>query len=191
MPRQSRLIIAVALIFAMCVQGAACVQGSAQSKSAQSAAPATSAAGIAAIEVYKGTWKFSSVTLDTAHSKAAKDEKVLRNDCWRSAGYYACNQFLDGKSQDLIVFTYHPDRNLYTTYIVPLDGSAASSGTLEIRGDTWTYPWEATEHGATVYYRVVNIFTSRNSIQFRSEFSTDKVTWTPTATGSEVRLSAE
>jgi hypothetical protein len=145
--------------------------------------------GIAAIEAYKGTWKFSSVTVETPHSKAGKDEKVLRNDCWRSGGYFACNQFLDGVSQDLIVFTYHEDRKLYTTYIVPLDGSAPSSGTLEIRGDTWTYPWEVTQNGSTVYYRVVNVFQSPSSIQFRSEFSTDKQKWTATATGTEVRVS--
>jgi hypothetical protein len=177
MPNHPRLLLAATLILA------ACIHSSAQSPSA----PAPT--GIAAIEAYKGTWKFSSVTLDTPHSKAAKDEKVLRNDCWRSAGYYACNQFLDGNSQDLIVFTYHQDRNLYTTYIIPLDGSASSSGTLEIHGDTWIYPWEVTEKGTTVYYRVVNIFKSPTSIQFRSEFSTDKQTWTPTATGTEVRLS--
>jgi hypothetical protein len=185
MPRHPRWIAAVALIFAMWVQGAACVQGAAQSPSAPAAT------GIAAIEAYKGTWKFSSVTLDTPHSKAAKDEKVLRNDCWRSAGYYACNQFLDGTSQALLVFTYHPDKDLYTSYVIPQDGSAAHSGTLEIHGDTWIFPWEVTDKGATVYYRVVNIFKSPTSISFRSEFSTDKVTWTPTATGSEVRISAE
>ena len=180
MPRHPRLLIAAVLILA------ACVHGSAQSPSAPAAA---SASGIAAIEAYKGTWKISTVTVDTAHSKAAKDEKVLRNDCWRSAGYYACNQFLDGKSQDLIVFTFHEDKNLYTTYIVPLDGSAASSGTLEIHGDTWIYPWESTEKGITTYFRVINVFKSPTTIQFRSEFSSDKQTWTPTATGTEVRLS--
>lgn len=176
MPRH-RLLIAATLILA------ACIHGSAQS-------PATiSPAGIAAIEAYKGTWKISTVARDTAHSKAAHDEKVLRNDCWRSAGYYACNQFLDGVSQALLVFTYSQDKNLYTSYVIPQDGSAAHSGTLEIHGDTWIYPWDVTENGPTVYYRVVNIFTSRNSIQFRSEFSADKQTWTPTATGTEVRLS--
>lgn len=179
MPRHSHFILAAALTIA------ACVQGSAQPPQS----PATpSSAGIAAIEAYKGTWKFSSVTLDTPHSKAAKDERVFRNDCWRSAGYYACNQFLDGKSQDLIVFTYDPDKNLYTTYIVPPDGSAAHSGTLEIHGDTWIYPWESTEKGTTTYFRVVNVFKSPTSIQYRSEFSTDNQTWTPTATGTESRV---
>jgi len=175
--RPQRLLIAAALLLAACVHGAA------QSPST------TSPAGIAAIEAYKGTWKISTVTVDTAHSKAAKDEKVLRNDCWRSAGYYACNQYLDGVSQALIVFTYSQDKNLYTTYVIPRDGSGAHSGTLEIHGDTWIYPWEVTENGNTVYYRVVNIFTSRNSIQFRSEFSSDKKIWTPTTTGNEVRVS--
>ena len=176
MPHHHHLLIAATLILAACIPGAA------QSPSA----PPNK--GIAAIEAYKGTWKISTVTLDTAHSKAAHDEKVLRNDCWRSAAYYACNQFLDGTSQALLVFTYHPDKNLYTSYVIPQDGSAAHSGTLEIHGDTWIFPWEVTENGTTVYYRVVNIFTSRNSIQFRSEFSTDKQTWTPTATGTELRL---
>jgi hypothetical protein len=187
MPRHPRWIAAAALVFVMCVQGAAGVHGSSQSPAPSAPAPA----GIAAIEVYKGTWKVSSVTLDTPHSKAGKDEKTLRNDCWRSAGYYACNQFVDGKSQVLIVYTYNPDRNRYTTYIVPQDGSPASSGTLQIQGDTWIYPWEVTDKGTTVYHRVVNIVKSPNSIQFRSEFSTDKTNWTPTMTGSEVRVSAE
>lgn len=183
MPRNPRWIAAAALILAACIHGAA------QSPTPAQSAPAPS--GIDAIAAYKGTWKFSSVTIDAAGNKSAKDEKILRNDCWRSAGYYACNQFLDGKSQDLIVFTYQPDRNLYTTYIVPLDGTKASSGTLEIHGNTWTYPWEVTDKGTTVYHRVVNVFNSPTSIQFRSESSTDKVNWTPTMTGSEVRVSGE
>ena len=62
MPHHPRLILAAALILA------ACLHASAQSPSTP---PRT---GIAAIEAYKGTWKVSSVTLDTAHSKAAKDE---------------------------------------------------------------------------------------------------------------------
>ncbi len=180
MPRRPRWIIAAAFFVTAGILFAS-VRGSAQSSSA------TTPSGIAAIEAYKGTWKVSSVTLDTPHSKAAKDEKTLRNDCWGSGAYYACHQFVDGQSQVLIVYTYHQDKNLYTTYIIPQDGSAASSGMLEIHGDTWIYPWEVTENGSTIYYRVVNIFKSRTSIQFRSEFSTDKVNWTPTTTGTEVR----
>jgi hypothetical protein len=154
--------------------------------SAQS--PSTpSGLGIGAIKAYEGTWKFSSVSLDTPYSKAGKDEKVLRNDCWRSASYYVCNQFVDGVSQLLIVYTYDQQRNVYTSYLVPLDGTAASSGTLEINGDTWTYPWEVTENGSKVYVRVVNVFKSPESILYRREFSRDKVNWTVMATGNEVR----
>lgn len=184
MPHHSRPIIAAAFILAVGIL-CACIHGSAQSPSPSSPPPP----GIAAIEAYKGTWKFSSVTLDTPHSKAAKDEKTIRNDCWRSGGYFACHQFVDDQSQALIVYTYHLDKKLYTTYIIPQDGSASSSGTLEIHGDTWTYPWEVTQNGITTYFRVINIFKSPTSIQFRSEFSTDKLTWTPTATGTEVRIS--
>ncbi|HEY2820183.1 MAG TPA: hypothetical protein VGJ06_03995 [Candidatus Acidoferrum sp.] len=179
MPRHHRPLLTALLILA------ASILTPAQSPSTP---PRT---GIAAIESYKGTWKFTSTTLDTAHSKSAKDEKTIRNDCWRSADYYACHQFVDGISQALIVYTYHQDRDLYTTYIVPQDGSAASSGTLQIHGDTWIFPWQVTDNGTTTYYRVVNVFKSATSISFRSEFSTDKVTWTASAMGSEVRVSAE
>jgi hypothetical protein len=50
-------------------------------------------------------------------------------------------------------------------------------------------PGKVTHNGFTVCYRVVNILKSPTTIQFRSEFSTDKQTWTPTATGTESRLS--
>lgn len=143
--------------------------------------------GIAAIQAYKGTWKLKADTLDTAHSKARHDESEIRNDCWRSGGYYACNQYVDGDSKILLVFTFDSTKNLYTSYLVPADGNAPSSGHLEIQGDTWIYPWESTEDGKTVYYRVVNVFKSPRLIEYRREFSTDKVNWVVMARGNEVR----
>jgi len=149
--------------------------------------PAASKDGIAAIEGYKGTWKLRADSLNTAHSKAGHDENEIRNDCWRSGSYYACNQYVDGDSKILLVFTFDAAKKIYTSYLVPADGSAAASGHLEIQGDTWIYPWENNEDGHTVYYRVVNVFKSPRSIEYRREFSTDKVNWVVMAHGSEVR----
>src|ERR1700742_5024133 len=123
MLRHPRLLFAAILILSACLHASAQSQPQPQSSLP---APAPTQTGLDALSAYQGTWKFTSTTLDTPHSKSSHDEKILRNDCWRSSSYFACNQFLDGKSQDLIVFTYHEDKNLYTTYIVPLDGSAAS-----------------------------------------------------------------
>ncbi len=150
-------------------------------------ATASSTYGVAAIEAYKGTWKLNSDSLNTAHSKAGHDENVIRNDCWRSGDYFACNQYVDGESKALLVFTFNAAKNIYTSYVVPADGSPASSGHLEIQGDTWIYPWETSEEGHTLYFRVVNVFKSPSLIDYRREFSTDKVNWVVMARGTEVK----
>ena len=144
--------------------------------------------GIAAIRAYEGTWKLHIDTLETAHSKAGHEDKVLRNDCWGSGSYYACNQYVDGDSKVLLVFTFDADRQAYTSYQIPLDGSPASAGRLEIQGNTWSYPWGGAEDGHPVYYRVVNVFKSQALIEYRKEFSVDKMTWVVLARGSEMKI---
>jgi hypothetical protein len=144
--------------------------------------------GIAPIRAYAGTWKIQIDTVDTVHSKAAHESQNLRNDCWSSGPYYACNQNVGGESKVLIVFTYDAVKKIYTSYQIPSDGSSASSGILEIKGNVWTFPWAQTEDGTTTHYRVVNVFDSPNRIRYRREFSTDQVTWTVMATGNEVKV---
>ena len=63
--------------------------------------------GIDAIMAYAGTWKGKGERFATAHSDAGKDDTTLRNDCWKSAGYVACNQFVNGESKVLLVYTYN------------------------------------------------------------------------------------
>ena len=53
-------------------------------------------AGVDAVMAYAGTWKVKGERFATAHSDAGKDDTTLRYDCWKSAGYVACNQFLNG-----------------------------------------------------------------------------------------------
>ncbi|MDQ2866251.1 MAG: hypothetical protein M3R51_08490 [Candidatus Eremiobacteraeota bacterium] len=148
------------------------------------------AAGIDTITAYAGTWQSHVVHYKTAYSKARTETTHLRNDCWRSAGYFACDQFLEGASKALIVFTYDTAHNVYHTYAVPTDGTPASSGKLLIAGNTWTFPWKDTDKGRTVYGRVVNIFSAPNTIEYRQEYSYDKAHWTVTARGTEHRLSS-
>ena len=150
------------------------------------AQPSPAGDGIAAIQAYRGTWKLKADSIDTAHSKAGHDENEIRNDCWRSGGYYACNQYVDGESKILLVFTFDAGKRIYTSYQIPADGSAASSGLLEIQGDTWIYPWQSTEDGHPIYYRVVNVFKSPKLIEYRREFSADKVNWVVMSRGSEI-----
>ncbi len=114
--------------------------------------------------------------------------KLLRNDCWRSAGYYTCDQFVDGISKAFIVFTYDPVHREYRSYPIPTDGGAAGSGRLLISGDTWTFSWQEPVNGKSTSFRVVNVFVGRDAIAYRQESSTDGVHWIASATGFERRV---
>jgi len=155
---------------------------------ASGAAP-RQASGIDSIWAYAGTWKVETEHFDTANSKAGHEKSMLRNDCWRSGGYLACNQYVDGDSKALLVFTYDAKRNVYTSSPILLDGSAAGSGTLLIEGNTWTFPWQVGEGAKITYFRVVNVWASPARIEFRQEFSTDNTHWTITAKGLETKIS--
>jgi hypothetical protein len=62
--------------------------------------------GIEKIAAYAGSWSIHIEHLATAYSKASDEHTQLRNDCWRSGGYFACDQYVEGVSKVLIVFTF-------------------------------------------------------------------------------------
>ena len=141
--------------------------------------------GIEKIAAYAGSWSIHIEHLATPYSKANDEHTQLRNDCWRSGGFFACNQYVEGVSKALIVFTFDATSGHYTTYPIPTDGSPAGSGRLEIQGNVWTFPWESKDGEKTTYFRVVNVFTAPDTIEYRQEFSTDKVKWTLMGHGLE------
>ena len=144
--------------------------------------------GIDRIAAYEGTWKIELENLDTPFSKAGKDSSTLRNECWRSAGFYSCNQYVNGESKALIVFTYNSKNDTYTSHPIPADGGEPGSGKLLIKGNVWTFPWEIKKDGKTVSFRVVNVFTTPATIDYRQEYSTDQIHWITTATGHEAKI---
>ena len=144
--------------------------------------------GIDAIMAYQGTWKVQGERFTTAYSTAGKEDTTLRNDCWKSGGYVACNQFVNGESKVLIVYTYNDLLKMYNTFPIQPNGQAATSGRLQIVGNVWTYPWEVTQAGTTTYFHVVNVFTGPGHIDYSQEFSPDNLHWTPMAKGSENKV---
>jgi hypothetical protein len=148
------------------------------------AAPA-GAQGIEKIAAYAGTWTVDIQHLDTAQSKAGHDHNTLRNDCWKSGGYFACNQYVDGVSKALLVFTYDATSGSYSSYPIPAGGGAAGQGKLEIKGNVWTHPWQVKDGDKTTWFRVVNVWVKPDQIEFRQEFSSDNVSWTEMAHGTE------
>jgi hypothetical protein len=155
---------------------------------AQTPALPTTAADIDPLWAYAGTWQVTIDHFDTPHSKASHEQTTLRNACWRDGGYLACNQYVDGDSKVLLVFTYTGKNGIYTSYQVPRHGEEPGSGKLIIEGNAWTFPWQSGEGDKTTYFRVVNVFLTPDKIDFRQEFSSDGAHWTAMAHGNETRI---
>lgn len=144
-------------------------------------------AGLDKLAAYAGTWKTVSESFDTPYSKAGRQSATLQNACWRSGDFYACHQTVDGRSAALVVFLYAAKTDTYVTHAIPADGGAASDGILTINGNRWTFPWQSAEQGKPVYFHVINVFTDRNHIEYRQEFSRDSRHWTVMTKGRDTR----
>lgn len=144
--------------------------------------------GLDKVMAYAGTWKTEVRHFDTPFSKAGSESRILTNDCWRSGGFFACNQIVDGDSKALLVFMYDAKAERYTSYPIPAGGGEVRPGTLLIQGATWTFPWDYTEGGKTTHFRVVNVWSSPDSIEFRQEYSLDGQHWSQMAEGHDARV---
>ena len=175
-----RMTYSIAMVLAVCL-----------SQAGVGASPAPEqATGIDVVWAYAGVWKVEMEHFDTAQSKAAHEKTTLRNACWKNGAYLACNQYVDGDSKILIVFTYNAKAKVYTSYQIPLDGGEPGSGKLIIEGDVWTFPWKIGEGDKTTYFRVVNVFRAPDRIESMQEFSLDNVHWTVTAKGTETKIAS-
>jgi len=169
----------IPFVFALCAAAA----------TAQSTPAPAQRSGIDVIAAYSGSWKTEIEHLDTKFSKAGKETTSLRNDCWRSGEYFACHQYVDEKPAVLLVFTYNPKDDVYHSYVIPPDGSESHMGTVLIKGNTWIFPWEDKDDaGKQYYFHVVNEWSSATTIEYRQEFSEDKVHWTVSGRGHETKL---
>ncbi len=148
-------------------------------------APPTS--GIEAIRAYAGTWKIAIDRRDTPYSKAGHETSTLHNDCWLSGPYFACRQIVDGDSKVLLVFTCNGEHDC-TSYQIPPHGADPGAGKVVLDGKTWTFPWQISEGGKTTWFRVVNVWSSPKTIEYRQEYSTDQTHWTASATGHETKV---
>lgn len=145
--------------------------------------------GLDKLKAYAGSWQGEIHHVDTPFSKAGAESMALRNDCWRTDLYYVCEQIVGGEPKVLLVFTYDAKTDTYTSRPIPADGGPAGSGELRIQGSVWTFPWTGTDkQGKTVYFHVLNTWSSPDRIEFRQEYSTDNAHWTVMATGRETRV---
>ena len=152
------------------------------------AAPAP--AGLDKIAAYDGTWKGATEHFNTPYSKAGHETATIHNDCWRNGDFYVIHQTVNGKPEAVLsVYTYDTKADLYHVYGIPVSGDdPGPAGKLIIKGSVWTFPWQYTDKGKTVYFRVVNTWSSPRTIEYRQEYSADKIHWSMMAKGYEVKV---
>ncbi|MDE1886652.1 MAG: hypothetical protein KGI32_00785 [Gammaproteobacteria bacterium] len=150
---------------------------------------ASAPAGLDKIAAYAGTWKGETEKFNTSYSTAGHETDTIHNDCWRSGDFYVVHQTVNGKPAPVLsVYTYDSKAGVYRVSSVPVNGDdPGPAGQLIIKGNVWTFPWEYNNKGKTVYFRVVNVFTTPKTIEYRRKYSTDKIHWTVMARGHELR----
>jgi hypothetical protein len=151
------------------------------------ASTASAAEGIDKIAVLAGTWKTDGQSFDTDFSKVGHDTSKLRNDCWGSGEFYSCDQYVNGESKALIVFTYNAGDGTYNTYAIRSGGASATSGKLKIDGDTWTYENPQSADSQPPYFRTVNVFEGAGTIHFSVEYTRDNQHWITMNQGVETK----
>lgn len=151
------------------------------------AAQATAPNPLDALLVYNGTWH---VKVDHPFSGGpAGTVDTLESHCTRTTAFVTCEQSVNGKVLELMVYTAAPTPgHFYTKFIQP-DNMSAPRGELILDGNHFTYLDKATVDGKATLYRVENIFRDRDHIHFEESNSTDGgKTWTTTNQGEETRV---
>jgi hypothetical protein len=153
---------------------------------------ANAAEDAAAVDTFAriaGTWKMQMNYVESAHSKARQESMTVRNDCWHSDFFYVCNQIIDGKSRALIVFFYDPVAKRYGSYPIAVGADTVHPATVVVDEKSITFPYDIQDNGKTVHMRIVNTFTTPDTLDFKQEYSEDGQKWVTMANGVEHRVS--
>ncbi len=144
-------------------------------------------AGLDRVKILAGTWKADGQSFDTDFSKAGRDTSVLKNDCWSSGEFFACDQIVNGESKALIIFSYNSKDDSYNSYAVPAGGDPASSGHLKIDGNNWTYQNPPNPDSKPPFFRTLNVFEGATVIHYTVQFSKDNANWITMKQGVETK----
>lgn len=158
---------------------------------AASAAPPPPANDVTVFARYAGTWNMELTHAQTPYSKPSNEKMTVRNDCWHSEIFYVCDQIIDGAPKALIVFFYNAEEKTFGSFPITARSDMLHPGDVRVDGKTITFPWQINDNGKTVSMRIVNTFTTADTIDFRQEYSEDGTTWVAMATGVERRVDAK
>jgi len=189
MNRLVRALPLAALLLLMSSAHAASPAQAAKSAPATKAADAPSDVGV--FGRYAGTWNVELSHVQTPYSKASSESMTVRNDCWRSEIFYVCDQIIDGAPKALIVFFYNAEDKRFGSFPITARSDSVHPGDVQVDGNTIIFPWAINDNGKTVYMRIVNVFKSADTMDFRQEYSEDNTTWVAMATGVEHKVDSK
>ena len=135
-----------------------------------------------------GSWKVELTHSQTPYSKASSESMTVKNDCWRSEIFYVCDQIIDGAPKALIVFFYNAEEKRFGSFPITARSDAVHPGDVQVDGNTVIFPWAINDNGKTIYMRIVNVFKSADTMEFRQEYSEDNTQWIAMATGIEHKV---
>jgi hypothetical protein len=137
---------------------------------------------------YAGTWKMELTHMQTAYSKPSAENMTVTNDCWRSEIFYVCDQIIDGSPKALIVFFHNAADNRFGSFAITAHSDNLHPGDVRVEGKTIIFPWQINDNGKGVYMRIVNTFTTADTMEFRQEYSLDDSTWVVMAKGVQRKV---
>lgn len=128
--------------------------------------------------VFLGKWK-------TEGAFTGSDSKVTSSlECrWSPQGaFLICDQSVvatpGGNHHQLTAYSYNSKDGNYSYTTVADPGAKPTSGTVEIKGNVWTYSSSFENNGKTTQIRTTNEFTDPGTEVFKVESSTDGgATW--------------
>jgi hypothetical protein len=141
------------------------------------------ASAYAPLWAYQGAWQVTRANL----APAAKPDELV-NQCALLGKYFVCQQTINEKQGNLLVFVAADKPGHYYTQNITPEGRATGRADLDISGDRWTYTSTWDQGGKTTYYRTTNIFTGKDKIHFEQAESPDGKDYKVTGSGDEVKI---
>ena len=140
-----------------------------------------------------GKWVSSGTFVASTYSQASKATAVTTCAWSPDHIFVVCDQdinFGGTPMRDLSIYAFASKTNKFYFYGVSLGQEKPRSTSLGIsdNGNRWVYSSTDDIKGKSVEFRTVNQFHGKDTVEWRSEFSTDGgKTWTKTGEGKETR----
>lgn len=140
-----------------------------------------------------GKWVGSGQFVDSAYSSANTASATTKCAWSPDHVFVICDQDIvfGGQSmRELSIYTFVPKSSKYYFYGISFGEEKARNTALEIadNGARWVYSSTNDIKGKSVQFRTTNEFHGNDSVEWRTEFSSDDgKTWTKTGSGKEAR----